>query len=305
MAISGSLSTEMIFNIALSVIVVLFGVCLCFIFYKVEFVAKWKRPTCFRSGIPQERQCDNSIEMDDRLYHEYNIINDADVLDDLNLQRMQIQMSTDYIDVIRSSNSIASSKSKSEVSYGIPCQDLPSGGTKTYENNVDFRSWISGDSISSSSNEHQNTTQDYLNLYQPLLKVAQPKREEYLKLVSVNRTDSISVDYQTSVISTNEHALTHPLQLEACLLWQHYENEHVPIKFELTHFERFGSRIKGRVSKSCDNLASNRLQKKASSKKGDKLINSFEYIAYNNTFRWKSESDIFCKHNHNFNKKRF
>ncbi|CAG2211265.1 unnamed protein product [Mytilus edulis] len=259
----------------------------------VELVAKWKRPTCFQSGIPQESQCNNSIEMDDRPYHAYNIINDEDVVDDLHLQRMQVQMSTEYMDVIRSSNSIASSKSKSETSYDTPCQDLLSG--EKSKNNVDFRSWISGDIISSSSDEHQNTTQDYLNLYQPLIKVSQPKREEYLKLEPVNRIDRNSLNYKTSVISENEYIFPHSLQLGTCLLWQLHEHENFQVKSEFGHFQRLCSKIKGRVSKSCENLAINRLQKKTSSEKDDKFRNSSEDHAFNNTFKWKSESDIFWK----------
>lgn len=228
--------------------------------------------------------------MDDRLYHEYNIINDADVLDDLHLQRSQIQMSTDYIDVISSSNSLTSSKNKSEVSYEIPCQDLPSGGTKKYDNNIDFRSLINSDTLSSFSDEHQNTTHDYLNLYQPLIKVSKPKREEYLKLASV---DSISLYNKTNMISKNEYVLPHPLKLEACQLLQLYEHETVPNTCEFEQLQRFGSKIKGRPTKSCENLAINHFQRNKSSGKDDQHINSFEDRAYNNTFKWKSESDIF------------
>lgn len=285
----------MIFIIALAVVVVLFGICLFFLFYKYAFAAERKRPTLLESENTQEHQRNHTINIEDRLYHFYNIINDADVVDDHHLQ--QIQISSDYVDVIRSSDSIASSKSKSEVSYDIPCEDLPSTGTKKYESNGAFG--ISGVSISLDNNEHQDTAQDYVNLYQPLIKLSPPKREEYLTLATVNKTDDNSLDYNTNLISTKTCVLQHPHQLE--ILRQLHEYENFPIKFESRNIQRCDSNLIRQVSKSCGDLNVKRLQRKISSEKDDKHTNSTrKYMcAKNNTFKWKSESDIFCMHGPN------
>lgn len=200
----------MVLIIALAVVVVLFGICLLHLFYKYEFAAQRKRPTLLESENTQDHQRNHTIEIEDRLYHFYDIINDADVVDDHHLQ--QIQISSDYVDVIRSSDSIASSKSKSEVSYDIPCEDLPSAGTKKYESNAAFGR--SGITTSLHNDEQQDTAQDYVNLYQPLIKLSPPKREEYLTLATIDRTDGNSLDYNTSLIFTKTCVLPHPQQLE-------------------------------------------------------------------------------------------
>lgn len=282
----------MVFIIALAVVVVLFGICLFFLFYKYEFAAERKRPTLLESENTQEHQRNHTIEIEDRLYHFYNIINDADMVNDHHLQ--QIQISSDYVDVIHSSNSIASSKSKSEVSYDIPCEDLPSAGTKQYESNAAFG--ISGVTTSLHNDEHQDTAQDYVNIYQPLIKLSPPKNEEYLTLATVDRTDGNSLDYSTNLISTKICVLQHPQQMD--ILQQLHEYENFPIKFECRNIQRCVSNLKGQVSKSCEDLNVKRLQRKISCVKDDKHTNSPKnyMCARFNTFKWKSESDIFCMH---------
>lgn len=100
----------MILNITLSVVVVVFGFGFFFIFYKYKSATKTKT----NYPLPESNHI---IEMNDRFY---DIINDAEMLDDQQLQQLQMQINSDYLDVIQGVNSTGSTKSKKKTEQRFP-----------------------------------------------------------------------------------------------------------------------------------------------------------------------------------------
>lgn len=284
-AFSGLISMEMILNITLSVIVGVFGVCLCFIYFKYKSAAKRSKPTIIQSPLPL-----SPIETDYRLY---DIINEADMLDDHHLHHLQI--SSDYLDVISASSSTGSFKSTNFVNHDFPCQFAPCAKTKTRESIVDCSSLISGDSTLSSAAANQDATQDYLNPYTAVIKMSPPIKDEYLTLQTLHKTADKSPDNKTESTSKNEGILIYPLQPDVDILRQLYEHVGQTIKFAHYNSRRSFFKMRGHVSKSCQNLNE---KNSFNSNQGVINMNSIEdtKLSCYQTFKCKSDSDVYCKH---------
>lgn len=68
------------------------GMCLCFVFYKCKTTGMRKKATMIKST----NQRSLNIEMEERVY---NIIDDEDMLDDKEIHKMQIEMSSDFFNL--------------------------------------------------------------------------------------------------------------------------------------------------------------------------------------------------------------
>lgn len=152
------------------------------------------------------------------------------------------------------------------------------------------------ESTSTSSEEHQETKQEYLNPYQSVIKTSPPNIREYLTLATVhNRIDSSGVDNKSSSLSNNENILQHPIDLEEIALNRPYEYENSLINVEYAVPQRCFLSDRVRESKSCENLNSIRLNTKSSSRKDktNKTSNEDNSLGYYNVPKTRSESDIY------------
>lgn len=266
---SGLLSREIIVYITLSLLVVFFGICLCFFFFKYKTLTKRKKTSVIQEHQeqnPSSPQNSQAIDMEERLY---NNIDEEAMLDDQHIQRLR--MSANYLDVIADSSTIRNDENKSSENHDITCRLLSTATVRSRGTSLRevCHSVISGNSTSSSNEYPQETTQDYLNPYQPLIKMSPPKVREYLKLTTVhNRTDIICNYNKSDVTVISEKEL------------QNSQETHInsAISSECTISQYFS---KGeRESKSCENNNANTNENKR---------------LYNNTiFKTKSEGDIFC-----------
>ncbi|VDI45554.1 Hypothetical predicted protein, partial [Mytilus galloprovincialis] len=203
------LSREIIAYSALSVLVIGFGICLFFVLLKYNTLSKKYIVTISQtqnSSVPQQIQ---TIEIADRLY---DIINEEDILDDRRIQQMQ--MSSNYLDVIHDSNTRERCESKSFENQDDPCQLLSIDQTQNQENNLksDSRFLKSGDSTSSSDEFHKDLIQDYLNPYQPMIDISPPEERKYLTIAKAH--SRIDGNYKDSEVVTNEYELQHPREME-------------------------------------------------------------------------------------------
>lgn len=72
------------------------GMCLCFVFYKCKTTGMRKKATMIKSTNHSLQQRSLNIEMEERVY---NIIDDEDMLDDKEIHKMQIEMSSDIFNL--------------------------------------------------------------------------------------------------------------------------------------------------------------------------------------------------------------
>ncbi|XP_071138314.1 uncharacterized protein [Mytilus edulis] len=288
----GLLSREIIVYLTLSVLVLIFGMCLCFLFYKYKTVNKKKKATITQSQNPSPTPNSHGIEMEERLY---DVIDDADLIEEQKLK--DNQMSPDYLDVISGSNSTGSGDGKTEENHENIFESLSTDQIKMLVNKVICSSLNNRESTSSSGEEHQETKQEYLNPYQSVIKTSPTNIREYLTLATVhNRTDNCMVDNKSDVLIKDENILQSPRDLEEIGLRRPYEYENSLIRVEYAVPQRCLSRIRGRETKSCENLNSNLLKIKTSLGKDDKNVTSnVNSLEYYNLTRTRSESDIFCK----------
>lgn len=144
-------------------------ICLSFIFYKYKIVTKNKKATITGTqnlSLPLNSQ---NIEIEERLY---DIIDDTDLLEDQHVQ--QLQMSPDYLDVIRGSNSTGSGDEKTVENNENNFESLSADQIKMIVNKVICSSLNKGESTSSSEKNHPETKQDYLNPYKFVIKTSPP-----------------------------------------------------------------------------------------------------------------------------------
>ncbi|VDI43319.1 Hypothetical predicted protein [Mytilus galloprovincialis] len=275
-SVDGLLSTEIIVIFALSAIVIVFGVCLCFILYKYKLSQKKKKRTIIRSPIPPLPQNDQPIASEYRLY---DIINEADLLDDNDLQ--QIRKSADYLDVI----STGSDDSSNMVNHD------PIALTNKQEN----CSVSSGNHTSSSDENNQEVTEGYLNPYQPIIKMSPPTKKEYLTLATVHTIDSGVPDYKSSK-SKIEYETKDPLQMGQGSLRRLYANENCSMNIIYVNPKCCLTNMRGYVSMSCVlNIERPKMQI-CSEKESQDTKSHKEYSHdYCNLFKTKSESDIFVR----------
>lgn len=233
------------------------------------------------------------IEMEERLY---DIINDADMLDEQQLK--EIQMSADYLDVICGSNSSGSGEGPNADTNENIFKSLSANQMKILVDKVICSSLNNSESTFSSGDDRPETTQDYLNPYQSVIKTSPPSIREYLTLATVhNRTESTEFDKQSGSLSNNENILQDPKDLEEIGLRQPYKYENFSISVGYADYQNCLSSKRERESKSCENLKRYSAKKTEPFGKDDKRIasnedNNFDYY---NVFKTKSESNIFCK----------
>lgn len=265
--IDGLLSREIIVYSALSVLVIGFGICLCFVFLKYKTLTEKNKKNIVNinqtqnSSIPQQIQ---TIENADRLY---DIIDEEDILDDRRIQQMQ--MSSNYIDVIHDSNIRESCESKSFENQDNPCQLPPTHETQNQENNMkmDSRSLKSGDSTLSSDEYHQDLTQDYLNPYQPMIDISPPAERKYITIATAqSRVDN---DYKAAIVR-NENELQHPREVVKDAMTNLYDNyKSSSVSFGSNVSKYFSNREGGKESKSYENLNVERFKMTSYSGKED------------------------------------
>lgn len=275
----------------LSGILLVFGVCLCFIFYKYKSAAKEKKQATDQLQIiPSTQQNDHAVEMEERLYE---IIEEQDMLDDHHLQQIRMRMASDYLDVINESNSTELFESKTKEIRHFSSQSVPTSNSKKTEKN-EISSLLSSDSTSSNDEDRQETTDNYENPYQPVLKMSPPKKGEYLTIPPLHEIDNSLNDNTTG--DTEMHSI-HPRQLEVGVSIQLFEHKNL-VNCRRTYMYANLLNIRKQVSVSCRSLNIDRPQFEISSKLKGKDINSTEdyRLQYYNIFKTKSESDIFCKH---------
>lgn len=209
--ISGLLAREIVVYLTLSVLVLIFGICACFIFHK-----NMKKKTTQNMSHPLRS---HNIGMDQRVY---DFIDETNMLNDHQLQQMQTwQMSPAYLDVISDSNNSVCVESKDLDNQDSACHSLSNTQTKSQDINlkVDGQSLISGDSTSSSDEYPKETPQDYLNPYQPMIEMKPPKIKEYLKLATVqDQTDRNFVNYKKGALSKNVRKPQYPQEVEKDIL---------------------------------------------------------------------------------------
>ncbi|VDI43317.1 Hypothetical predicted protein, partial [Mytilus galloprovincialis] len=179
-SVQGVLTTEIFIILTLSTgIVLVFGVCLCFIFYKYKSATKERKPTNNQLQIiPLPPHNNYTVEIEERLY---DIIEEEYMLDDQHLQQMQMQMGSDYLDVINETNSTETSESKTKEIPNVSSHSVPASKSQNTNKN-EKSSLLSSDSTSSNDEDRQETTEDYVNPYQPVLKMSPPKKGEYLTI---------------------------------------------------------------------------------------------------------------------------
>lgn len=266
----------------------MFGVCLCFIFYKYKSATTRKKTKILQLPDIPLPKINHAIEIEDRFY---DIINEADMLDDQQLHQMKI-MSSDYLDVISSLNRIEKVRNTKDVINDIQCQICPSNKSNNHESKANCNSLVSMDTTSSSSEDNQETTQDYLNPYQSVIKMSPTTKVEYLTLATVHRLDRSLPDFKTFSISQSEFE---PLKKHAKLQLNEYEN--YSNNLECIDPKCCLSNVRKQVSMSCETLNDKR-QTNINSKHSTACKNSTEddKLDYYNIFKTKSESDIFCNH---------
>lgn len=285
------LTTEIIIILTLSGIVLVFGVCLCFISYKYKSAFKEKIQTINHVQIlPSSPHNDYGIEMEERLY---DIIDETDMLDDHHIQQMQMQVTSDYLDVINESYSTEIFEIKTKENRHFPSQSVPTSKSKNADKN-ESSSLFRSDSTSSNDEERQETTEDYVNPYQPVLKMSPPKIGDYLTIPTLHKIDS---SFHDDTNGEKENLSMHPRQLEMGASTRHFDYENL-IKFGQRYMYTNLSNIRKQVSMSCKSLNTERLQTKMSSEQEVKDFNSTDdyRLHYQNIFKAKSESDIFFKH---------
>ncbi|CAG2211259.1 unnamed protein product [Mytilus edulis] len=207
----GLLFREVIVYSALSVLVIGFRICLCFVLFKYKTLSKKHLVT-----ISQTRNALITLQIQphetaDRLY---DIINDEDILDDRRIQQML--MSSNYLDVIHDSNT-RELESNRCPNQDNPCQLLSIDQTQNQENNlkVDGHSLMSGDNTSSSDEYQWDSTQDYLNPYQPMIEISPPVENKYLTIATAhNRHDRGDGNYKDSTVVRNAYEPQHPRKME-------------------------------------------------------------------------------------------
>ncbi|CAG2211252.1 unnamed protein product [Mytilus edulis] len=188
-SVQGGLTTEIIIILTLSGIVLVFGVCLCFSFYKYKSAAKEKRrkpPVSQLQIISSPPHNAYAIKMEERLY---DLIDESEMLDDHHIQQMQI--ASVYLDVIDESIYTMSYESQNKGILSVPSQSIQTAEVKHQENKNDSSSFFLGsDSTSPNDEDRQETTEDYVNPYQPVLKISPPQKEDYLTIPPIHKIDS-------------------------------------------------------------------------------------------------------------------
>lgn len=270
---------------------VVFGICLCFIFYKYKSATKRENTAIIRLPIVPIPENSHTIKIEDRLYE---IINEADMLDDQQLQQIQMQKRSGYLNVFSSSNSIASCNSTKDVNNDIDSRFFQSDEKKNHESKDKCCYLESGDTTSSSSEDNPETTQDYLNPYQPITKLSPPTKREYLTLATVHRLDNSLPDIKPFAVSQSkfEPQNTHQPEMEVCCQLQEYENYSNNLKY--TDPQRCLSNKRRYVSMSCKTFDCERQMNIHSNQKDIRNEKSSEdyRIEYSKVFKTKSDSDI-------------
>lgn len=91
-AISGPLSGDIVVYYTISAIVAVFIICICFVVYKCRTGSK---TTIRQSKITSLPRYSKNVTNEERVY---NIIVDEDMLDDESIQKMQMEMSSEFVD---------------------------------------------------------------------------------------------------------------------------------------------------------------------------------------------------------------
>lgn len=91
--ISGPLSKDIVVYYTISAIVLVFVICVCFVVYQCRTVSKRKKTTVTTSKTHVRRHISQNVTREERVY---NIIVDEDMLDDEDIQKIQIEMSSDF-----------------------------------------------------------------------------------------------------------------------------------------------------------------------------------------------------------------
>ncbi|VDI62315.1 Hypothetical predicted protein [Mytilus galloprovincialis] len=285
-SVQGVLTTEiLIIILTLSGIVLVFGVCLCFIFYKYKSAAKEKKPP-INQIIPSPPHNGYAIEMEERLY---DLIDESNMIDDHHVQ----QMASVYLDVIDESINTMNYESQNKVILNFPSQSIPTAAVKHQENKNDSSSLLGSNSTSPNDEDRQETTEDYINPYQPVLKRSPPIKEDYLTIPPLHKIDSSFHD----TTGEKEKLFMHPRQLKLGASIRHFDYENMT-NFDQTNMYTNLSNIRKQESVSCKYLNFERLQTEMSSEQEVKVSNSTDdyRLHYHNLFKAKSESDIFFKH---------
>lgn len=160
------------------------GICLCFIFYKHKILPQKKKSTISksqRSKLPQNRQ---NIEIEENMYDN---IDDTDLLE----YGERIQISSDDINTINKSKTAACRNSLHIEKYDYSVQSLSTDGT----HKQDFNHTLSGDDFSSNDEEQHEQIQNCITL------------------ATVHRIESVLPDHD--IVSTGEHEYTfqYPIQM--------------------------------------------------------------------------------------------
>lgn len=245
---------------------------------------KRENTTIIRLPIVPIPENSHTIKIEDRLYE---IINEADMLDDQQLQQIQMQKRSGYLDVFSSSNSIASGNSTKDVNNDIESRFFQSDEKKNHESKDKCCYLVSGDTTSSSSEDNPENTQDYLNPYQPITKLSPPTKREYLTLATVHRLDN-SLPFAVSQSKFEPQP-----EMEVCCQLQEYEN--YSNNLEYTDPQRCLSNKRRHVSMSCKTFDCERQMNIHSNEKdirNDKSSEDYR-IEYPKVFKTKSDSDIF------------
>ncbi|CAC5403769.1 unnamed protein product [Mytilus coruscus] len=114
-----------------------------------------------------------------------------------------------------------------------------------------------------------------------------------------NKTDSSGVDNKSGVFSKDENILQYAMDRDEIGLRRPYEYENSSISVECAVDRHCLSCIRGRDSKSCENLNHIKRIKTVSHSANDGqhvLSDEDDSLDYYNISKTRSESDIFCKH---------
>lgn len=221
----------------------------------------------------------------------YDVIDEADMLDN-----QQMQMSSDYLDVINDPNIKDSSESKGFGNHNNPfISSISTAQSKRQTDNVkeDCCSWKSGNSTSSSDVCNQEITQDYLNPYQPMIKISPSTNGEYLVLATVHTvTDSSLLDYKADAKDQQDCKQKHHQEVEKEVLPQSYKR---PIRSVECIEPTYLSKISQGKSNSCENLNVKRIKMNEKDGENTNTIRD-DRLNYCRKFKTKSESDIYSKH---------
>lgn len=155
-----------------------FGVCLCFIFYKYKSATKERKPTNNQLQIiPLPPHNDYTVEIEERLY---DIIEEEYMLDDHHLQQMQIIWLSDYLDVINETNSTETTESKTKEIPNVSSHSVPA--SKSQNTNKNEKSSLFSRTVPHQMMKTARKQQKIMYPYQPVLKMSPPKKGKYLTI---------------------------------------------------------------------------------------------------------------------------